>query len=127
MNDDSTRPEAEAAGQPKVVFWFKIYAGFMAFLYFAVLVAGVLLMVFAPRSGDSLPLAIMGVVYIALGLVFALAYGLAFAFRPSPGSWVFHLILICIGFGGCPTIAAAVPLLIFWIKPETKRFYGRND
>ena len=127
MNSDRTLPEREASGPPKVVFWFKVYAGFMALLYFAVLVAGVLLVVFAPQSGNGIPLTIMGAVYIALGFVLALAYSLVFAFKPSPGSWVFHLILICIGFGGCPTIAAAVPLLIFWIKPEIKRFYGRSD
>lgn len=111
--------------RPKVVFWFRVYAAFMASVYGIVVVAGVLLVALSPSLDDPV-LVIVGPIYIVLGLVFGLGFALSFAFKPSPFSWVYDIVLICIGFGGCPTIAAAIPLLIFWIRPETRRHYGRE-
>lgn len=114
-----------APSQPKCVFWFKVYAGIMAWIYACVVAAGGVL-IFLSRAEGERALLLVGGLYIALGAVFFIAYLLAFFFKPSPFSWVYHLVLICIGFGGCPTIAAAIPLLIYWIKPETKAFYGKS-
>jgi hypothetical protein len=117
--------ESPLADRPKVVFWFRVYAAFMAAIYGLVAVAGIVLMALSPSLDDPV-LMILAPVYIVLGLVFGLAYALAFAFKPSPLSWVYDIVLICIGFGGCPTVAAAIPLLIFWIRPETRRYFGRE-
>lgn len=111
--------------QPKAVFWFHVYAGCMAAMYALVAVVGVVLMVFSDRFPDQAML-IAGPLYISLGLTFCAGYAVSFFFKPSPFSWVYDLVLICIGFGGCPTIAAAIPLLIFWIKPETKAYFGKS-
>jgi ABC-type Fe3+-siderophore transport system permease subunit len=118
---------AVAATPPKVVFWFRVYAGIMAAIYGLLLVVGVCMMVAALAFDvkDPTLLLIMGGLYCALGLVFAVGFALAFLFKPSPFSWVYGFVLICIGFGGCPTIATSIPLLLFWIKPETRHYFGK--
>ena len=111
--------------QPKAVFWFRVYAGAVAALYFLITLGG---MVFIALSigAETSEFLIMGIIYVPLGILFGLGYLGVFFFKPSPRAWVYHLVLICIGFGGCPTIAAAIPLLIYYIKPEVKHYYGRD-
>jgi hypothetical protein len=36
------------------------------------------------------------------------------------------MVLICIGMNSCCLLPASIPLLIFWIKPETKTYFGRK-
>jgi hypothetical protein len=111
--------------QPKPVFWFRVYAGCMAALYLLIALAGVVFIALSIGAQTN-EFLITGIVYIPLGLFFGLGYLGAFFFKPSPGTWVYHLVLICIGFGGCPTIIAAIFLLIYYIKPEVKHYYGRE-
>jgi hypothetical protein len=40
--------------------------------------------------------------------------------------WVFGLVLICLGLSSACCLPACIPLLIFWLKPEMKAFYGRD-
>lgn len=114
---------------PKAVFWFRVYAGCMAGLYGLVFLVGAACLIWgissAPPADKPLFL-VMGAMYGSIGFLFGVAYSLAFSFKPTPFAWVYHLVLICIGFGGCPTIAASIPLLIYWIKPEIRRYYGKQ-
>jgi hypothetical protein len=38
--------------------------------------------------------------------------------------WVLHVVLIALGMTSCACIPATVPLLIFWIRPETQAWFG---
>jgi hypothetical protein len=40
--------------------------------------------------------------------------------------WIYDLVLICLSFTGC-CIAFGIPLLIFWLKPETKAFFNMQS
>ena len=69
---------------------------------------------------------IMGVIMIILGVVFCVPYALAPFLPRKSGVWVFGLVLICIGLTSLCCLPVCIPLLIHWLKPETKAFYGRE-
>ena len=112
--------------RPKPLFWFRVYAGFMAAIYIFVMIIGIGFLIFDFGIDEPAISILMAIIYIALGLLFGGAYLLTYFLKPSPFSWVYDLVLICIGFGGCPTIIAAIPLLIYYIKPEMKQYYGKE-
>lgn len=112
----------------KTKFWFNIYSGFMSLIYLAVVGLGVLLLFGASvsKGKDAAEMTIMGIVYGLIGLIFFLPFAIALFLPRKPWVWVYSLVLIIIGLMGCPTVFASVPLLIFWLKPETKAYFGRN-
>jgi F0F1-type ATP synthase assembly protein I len=66
--------------------------------------------------------------WIILGLSSVLLVAAAFTFflKPKPWVWTYDLVLICFGLSSY-LLPVCVPLLIFWIKPETKKHFGRTD
>jgi hypothetical protein len=55
----------------------------------------------------------------------ALLFGIAVFLPPTPGVWVYHVVILCLGLGGW-TLPFSVILLILWFKPETQAFFGRG-
>ena len=63
---------------------------------------------------------VLGLIVLGCSSIYAVA-----AFVPyKPWAWTFGLVAICLGLSSCMALAA-VPLLIFWMKPETKAAFGR--
>lgn len=117
--------------EPRVWMWYRVYAGFMGGLYLLVMLGGIALAVFAPSlegGGGEMPEMprFMGVMYAVIGLPFAAAYLAAFFIPRVPWAWIYHLVLICVGLTSVCCMPATIPLLIFWLKPETKVFFGRQ-
>ena len=111
---------------PPVYKWFVAYCILMALLYLATAVLGVVFLVIEPdRDMSAEEAKIMGVVFIILGLVFFVPYVLAPFLPRHSWVWVFGLVLICLGLTSACCLPACIPLLIFWLKPEMKEFYGR--
>ncbi len=112
---------------PQVVLWYKVYLGFLCFLYFVVMAAGSLPLILdlSEEDLDGMPPMLVAILYVGIGGVFFIVSLIGFFLKRSPGPWVFHLVMICLGMTGC-TIIFSIPLLIFWIKPETKMWFGRN-
>ena len=120
-------PHAE---RPRVWPWFVTYAVLMALMYFILGGVGITLLVLGPEQlasaqHDATEIMINGVVLsvcAVLGIPFALA-----PFLPrKPGVWVFDLVLICLGLTSPCCLPMTIPLLIFWLKPETKVWFGRG-
>lgn len=110
---------------PPVWTWYRVYAGLMAAMYLAVMVAGVALTVLMPDiEGEPFP-KFMGLIYAGIGAPLGIAYLAAFFIPRAPWAWIYHLVLICIGLSSICCMVASVPLLIFWLKPEAKQFFGR--
>lgn len=116
---------------PPVVGWYKAYCGVNILMYAFVMTVGVALILFKDHLRDSrtTPLdetvmAIQAVMLVVVGAIF-LAANIAALFLPNrPWAWIYHLVSICFGLTGC-MIVASVPLLIFWIKPETQAYFGK--
>src|SRR5262249_43827836 len=114
-------PAAEAPA-PGVVLWARLYAVAFALMYLACTICGVLVLVFANDLGahDRAENLINGVIMTVMGPpLLGLSIVTAFAPRKKWG-WIINIVLIGLGMMSCCCLPASVPLLIFWMKPETK-------
>jgi hypothetical protein len=112
--------------EPKVVFWYKMYCLTLVVLYGLVAVAGLgILLVPAEEMGlVGMERWLMAGVLIGMGLPLAAACALPFFFPPRKWLWVYGLIMIAIGMTSCCYLPVCIPLLIFWIKDDTQRYFG---
>lgn len=112
---------------PSVYKWFVVYCVLMALLYMTTVVMGMWFIYFEPDPKmDAAESKIMGSVMIALGIVFSVPYAIAPFLPRQSWVWTFGLVLICIGLTSTCCLPVCIPLLIFWLKPEMKAFYGRT-
>lgn len=99
----------------------------MALLYGITAVMGIVFLFVEPDPEMSeAEQRIMGVVFLIMGLVFAAPYGAAPFLPRKSWVWVFGLVLICLGLSSLCCLPVCIPLLISWLKPEVKAFYGRG-
>lgn len=112
----------------KTFFWYRVYCAVLAVLYLALIAFGVFLAAFQPptRQYEQQEVFIAGILYAVLGAVFFLVFAVAFFLPPKPYNWIVGIVMMAIGMTSCCFIPFVVPLLIFWLKPETKAFFGRN-
>lgn len=115
------------ATAPPVYKWFVVYCIFMALLYAFTAVMGIVFLSVEPDADMSeAEQKIMGGVFLLLGVVFTVPYAIAPFLPRKSWVWVFGMVLICIGLSSACCLPACIPLLIFWLKPEMKEFYGRG-
>jgi hypothetical protein len=114
------------SGAPPVVTWYKVYAGLMAALYLVMAVGGMTVPLWAPEEvdADDPPPWVIALSIGCICLPFAAAFLAAFFLPRRPWAWIYHLVLICVGFGSLCCMLASIPLLIHWIKPGTKAYFG---
>ena len=114
--------------QPTVMTWYKAYCVLMALLYLFCVVVGVFFIIAAPtdRNMSAEEARLLGGIMFVMGIALAVPF-LIGAFLPrKPWAWVFGLVLICIGLTSVCCMPVTIPLLIHWIKPETKFYFGRT-
>ena len=101
----------------------------MTALYLLLLAMGVVLLAMDPATLENAPAeaTIMGVVFVLLGLALGAGFGFGLALPKRPWGWIYGLVLIAIGMTSMCTLPATIPLLIYWLKPETKLFFGREE
>ncbi len=103
----------------------------MALMYFVLVIIGIAYIVFGALSqdvaGEGAIMLITGIMMLVGGVVFTAAFVMPFFLSPKPWTWIYHLVLICVGFGSACCLPISVPLLIFWIKHETREYFGRTD
>jgi len=112
---------------PPVHKWFVAYCICMAVLYLLLAVMGVVFLFIEPdRDMSAAEAKVMSAVFIVLGLLFCVPFAAAPFLPRHSWVWVFGLVLICLGLSGTCCLPVCIPLLIYWLKPEMKAFYGRN-
>ena len=112
---------------PPAFKWYVAYCILMALGYLALIVMGIVYIAVEPeRDMSAAEQRIMGVVFIVMGLPFCATYAAAPFLPRSSWVWVFGLVLICIGLGSLCCLPICIPLLLSWIKPEMKAYYGRD-
>lgn len=113
---------------PKIWPWYVAYCIALALVYFLLLVGGIVLVFFFDLlpPEEKIGLSFAAVFSIVLGLVFAAAFAAGPFLPKKPWVWIYGIVLICIGMTSACCLPASIPLLIFWIKPETKIFFGRS-
>lgn len=119
-----------AAVAPPVYTWYKVYCIAMAVMYLFVVALGVFFLVggrfIAEKSDDKMAFMIMGPLYAVLGLVMMVPFVVALFLSPKPWVWVYGIVLISIGMSSCCCLPATLPLLIYWVKPDVQRYFGRE-
>ena len=123
--------ETPATERPAVVVWYRVYCVLMALLYLALVVIGVALVALGLMGqeafdGDPTEAVVMGAVYGVMGFVAFIPFVIGALVPARPWAWVYGIVMICIGLTSCCCMPACIPLLIFWIKPETRRYFGRS-
>ena len=112
---------------PSVVKWVKIYEVVFALVYLMLVAVGIAYLLGSVSSKpDEPPPGVMGAIYLVIGVPLAALFGIAPFTKPTAGTWVLHIVCIAIGLTSCLCMPAAIPLLIFWLKPETKAHFGRT-
>ena len=122
---------------PSVVMWYVVYCVAMAVM--GLLAAGMGgLILFGPQemqesmrqqmmdSGQAADPVVYGMVYLIAGAVSCLLHLLGAVAPKRPWAWIYGIVLIALGMTTCCCLPATIPLLIFWIKPATQQYYGRQ-
>lgn len=68
---------------------------------------------------------LVGVMMLVMGVALFGAFALPFFLPARPWVWVYDLVMICLGLTSACLLPFCVPLLIFWIKPATQRYFGK--
>jgi hypothetical protein len=114
---------------PKVLFWYRIFTFLfgISFLFWVALgamaIAGSYTLPTPKEQSDAF---VGGMFFVLFGLGVFFPY-LIGTFLPNKAfSWTYGIILILMSMTTCVALPFALPLFIFWIKPETKAFFGRK-
>ena len=125
MDPQSPGPELPLQAPPFWP-WYVTYCAFMALLYLACVGMGAVFLLVDPEAMGSEPFEaiLTGVVLIAISLPLMLAFA-AGPFLPRRSwAWIAGMLLICVGMTSCCCIPACLPMLLQWIKPDTKAWFG---
>ncbi|REJ75927.1 MAG: hypothetical protein DWQ47_09860 [Acidobacteria bacterium] len=110
-----------------VVFWFRVYSAGMLVLSLVPVAFGLILFALSisretrDPEGDLLAALIFG----SAGLFLAGLSLVGVFIRRKPSAWSFGWFLIILGIISCILLPAAIPLLVYWLKPDLKIFLGR--
>jgi hypothetical protein len=113
---------------PGVWPWFIAYCVLMALMYAVLALAGVAILLGGPTQPNQDPLVALtqGACFLVFCVPLTVIYAVAPFLPRRPGVWVYDLVLICLGLTSICCLPATIPLLIFWMKPETKMWFGRE-
>lgn len=112
----------------KTFFWYRVYCGVLAALYLLIMAGGIFLVFYKPATREYTPeeAMIMGGIYAVLGGVFLVAFAVALFLPRKPYNWIVGIVMMAIGMTSCCFVPFLIPLFIYWLKPETKAFFGRK-
>jgi hypothetical protein len=114
---------------PGVWIWYVIYCVLMALLYLICLAVSIVLIAFADEIAagdpemDATECRITGAILCMVSLPLMVLFGVAPLLPKKKFAWIWGLITIAIGMTSCCCLPVSIPLLIFWIKSDTKAFF----
>jgi hypothetical protein len=115
----------QTAQSPPVVTWFKVYAAIMSFIYLLIIGLGFFFILMPDMADDEGEQWFVAIILFAVGFPLMALFAAGIFLSPKPWVWIYDLVLICLGFTSCLTLPFCIALLVFWLKPETKAYFGR--
>jgi hypothetical protein len=113
---------------PAVLRWETAYCLALGAVYLLLALLGLGMAIFRERFVDASntpgEVLVVGLVVFLVGGVFAVPFLGAPFLPPRRWVWVLHLVLIAVGMTSCACIPVSVPLLVFWIRPETQAWFA---
>ena len=123
-------PLAGTGDAPQVVTWYRVYCGLMTLLYIACFVGGIFLafsgLLDGPAGPDAQALKIQGWILLVISVPLTALFAAGVVLPPRPWTWIYGFVPICIGMTSCCILPFSIGLIVFWIKPDTKRYFGRE-
>jgi hypothetical protein len=115
--------------RPSVILWFRVYAAVMTLASLAMLGLAIMMGYAATRPEVALDANAAGAPLVAIVLALLAAalvalYGVATFVPFKPWGWSVGLVAIALGLAGGGAIFA-IPLLVFWLKPQVKAAFAR--
>ena len=114
--------------EPSIFRWYRFYCGVLALLYILFLAGGLVVFVLAPQLADAKNpeplLKMLGIGFAVGGFIFSGVFLVSFFLPTKKWAWIYHTVLICIGFGSICTLPFSIALLIHWIKPEVQEYFS---
>ncbi len=112
---------------PTGVVFYRVYCGLMATMYLLLAIAGVLGAIFreelAGEYDDPNEFLMMGVIYGGCGLAIGIPFVASFFLPRQQWAWIVGIILIGLSLTSVCCLPISIPLLFFWLKPETKGWF----
>jgi hypothetical protein len=121
------RPRATPQGpRPPVCQWFAGYCVLMAFACLSFLALGIFMWLIpeSRNAAETVRLRIDGTGHIISAPLLIAIFLAAPFLPPRPWAWVCQLVLIAVGMSVCCCLPLTTPLLIYWIKPDTRAYFG---
>ena len=116
------KPHQSNKGKPEVIGWYKLFCVFMAIVYLLLIPLGVFLL---SESSDDQEVLVNGIILVMLGPPFSIAFGLGMFLDNKPWHWIYGLVLIALSLSSCCCFPISIPLILYWLKPETKAYFER--
>lgn len=118
-----------------VYLWYKIFCG--AIVLASLMPIGLGLIALLDLDNKTTPkdrqdLVNGSIMFIVYGLVYLIPYAVGLLMPRTKIHWVLGLVLLLVAlipipsFTTCVFLPAAIVLLVFWFKPETKAYFERN-
>jgi hypothetical protein len=130
-SDGMTGATSGEPQSPPVWKWYVAYCAAMAFMYLLLVLMGVVFLAIPPgleaKPQEAQEAQIWGFLTIILGVLFLAPYAAAPFLPRRKWAWIVGVVLIGIGMTSMCCLPAAIPLLIFWLKPENKEFFGAGS
>ncbi|MGI8556103.1 MAG: hypothetical protein ACR2LT_07085 [Pyrinomonadaceae bacterium] len=113
----AVNPPAGETGR-KTYFWYRMYCAALVILYLILAITGAIAVIDSyggnvenPRDAFT-----SGVFLLILGGILS----------PRPASWILGIVLIALGMTSLCLVPFTLPLLFFWLKPQTRNYFGRD-
>ncbi len=120
------RADISSDETPKAVFWFKIYSGSLCLLYLVTAAFSIYFFMDPIDTEMSETAAnIAGGLMLVVSVVLFTICLLPLVLSPRPWLWTYNLVVICIGMTSACFLPVCIPLMIFWMKPETKQYFEK--
>ena len=111
--------------RPAVLPYYNAFCAAMVLLYVFTVGLGVFLLAIASdlQGSDKEDVIISGIACIITGIPLAIGYAIVPFLRRSRNAWYAGVAAIGLSCSSCCCMPVGIPLLIYWLKPETKAYF----
>lgn len=114
--------------KPPVWGWYVLFCVAMAIQWFVLVLLGLSFIFSGPpnRGMSAREAQVLGLIFVGLGAALMTPYAAAPFLPRRRWAWGLGFALILLSMSGTICLPVAIPLLIHWVKPETKWFFDEG-
>ena len=112
--------------RPTVIIWFKAYCSLLAIIHLPLLLLSYGYLCALENEEGLIAMKVLFSALMVISLAVPAMSLLCFFLKRQPWVWVYSLVLICLGMATW-LLPFCIPLIIFWVKQNTKVYYQVNS